>query len=553
MNATQAVPETFQPASIPDCTETGVTIRMPSNLYHPGDSCFCRAIVCNSSDDPIDGYPLLVLLEVAGEYFFAPGFTRDLDAYSLSFAPGTTSVEVIPEFIWPDGAGSFSGAVWYGALTNPEITELVGNYGMFRFEWTDMAGSTHYKAYCERGIDQCTTLCRTRDGILTAAGRTSWLQGDYDALLVRFDMDGNILRSQIFSADGVDEFKGIDATMDGGWVCTGITQTGGSLGILLVKFDASGNVEWATKTGSGEFVYAEDVVQTRSGEYRVAGYVDPEGNFRMDALLMEFDAGGSVVRARRFDATDFDHFQLVTETPSGDILLFGHSGGLMSTFGVLQKCNPDGSVAWCRKTNTWGSDILCDSGAEFVVAGKYPGRADYNVGLAWFDMSGNVLRSSVIGTGYHDGLNSIRRTADGNLLGSGYTHSSQDDKVILLVKYNDQGSVLWSRAVGHADWEEAYGALEDATGAIELVATTTFYDYYDDLVIIRTDSGGEIYDCSIDYPFSLDVLNITITSEPFQMVEADLQWDSVNVSLNQIDPQFTMEIQCPETSATPTP
>lgn len=124
---------------MPDCTETSVSLWMPAHSFAPGDPCACSATVCNASASPIANYPLFVLLEIAGTYYFAPSFTA-YDNYAdiyTSFPVGETPVEVIPEFAWPNGAGSFNGCMFYGALTDPGITALFGTMDSFFFSWTE--------------------------------------------------------------------------------------------------------------------------------------------------------------------------------------------------------------------------------------------------------------------------------------------------------------------------------------------------------------------------------------------------------------------------------
>lgn len=122
------------------CAETGVTIKMPFRTYSAGDTCFCRAYVCNAENTALTGYPLFVILDVYQNYFFAPSFNSVFDNYLEmypSFPVGLTTVEVLPSFSWPTGAGSADGIIWYGALTTPAMTDLFGELGTFTFEWTD--------------------------------------------------------------------------------------------------------------------------------------------------------------------------------------------------------------------------------------------------------------------------------------------------------------------------------------------------------------------------------------------------------------------------------
>jgi hypothetical protein len=119
----------------PECPELGVTIDMPSDMYLPGTSCYCNVRVCNPEAVTYPGTPLLVLLDVYGQYFFAPSFT-DYDQYIIDVTPGSRTIEILPTFVWPSGAGSASDIWFYAGMTDPDITELFGTFDGFRFGWS---------------------------------------------------------------------------------------------------------------------------------------------------------------------------------------------------------------------------------------------------------------------------------------------------------------------------------------------------------------------------------------------------------------------------------
>lgn len=122
------------PTSTPECSTLGCRVYMPAHDFTGGDPCYCDVYVCNPMSEPCPDTPVFVILDVYGMYFFAPGFTG-YDHYTLNISPGLITINVIPLFTWPYGAGSASGIVWYAAMTDPGITELFGEYGMFVFGW----------------------------------------------------------------------------------------------------------------------------------------------------------------------------------------------------------------------------------------------------------------------------------------------------------------------------------------------------------------------------------------------------------------------------------
>ncbi len=120
------------------CETTGVSIWMPSDHFTPGDTFSCYATVCNAEDQALLGYPLFVILKLFDSFFFAPSFTA-FDHYDSGFGYpiGLTSIVIIPEFVWPEDQGTVEDAVFYGALTDPDMTRIVGDLDSIAFGWSE--------------------------------------------------------------------------------------------------------------------------------------------------------------------------------------------------------------------------------------------------------------------------------------------------------------------------------------------------------------------------------------------------------------------------------
>ena len=108
---------------------------MPSDYYRAGDPCACKVFVCNPDTPAYENVPLFVILDVFGTYFFAPAF-NEFDYYTIdSLLQGIFEQEVLPTFSWPEGAGSADGIYWYAAMTDADISELLGEMDSFEFGW----------------------------------------------------------------------------------------------------------------------------------------------------------------------------------------------------------------------------------------------------------------------------------------------------------------------------------------------------------------------------------------------------------------------------------
>lgn len=116
------------------CDRTGVIILMPSNYYQSGDTFKLDVQICYLEETPVS-LPLFVVLNVYGDYFFAPDFSRTLAYYDVSIEPGLMIMEIIPAFPWPNNAGEAVGITWFAALTNPGMTDLVGEMDLATFGW----------------------------------------------------------------------------------------------------------------------------------------------------------------------------------------------------------------------------------------------------------------------------------------------------------------------------------------------------------------------------------------------------------------------------------
>lgn len=115
----------------------GVTLEMPTTTLHSGDTCWCKAHVYNPGklEEGLD-IPLFAILDVYGELFFAPDY-NDFSYFTIDDlqADDVQTFTVLPEFVWPEIEGTASGLYWYAGMTNPEMTELLGEMDMLAFGW----------------------------------------------------------------------------------------------------------------------------------------------------------------------------------------------------------------------------------------------------------------------------------------------------------------------------------------------------------------------------------------------------------------------------------
>jgi hypothetical protein len=114
----------------------------------------------------------------------------------------------------------------------------------------------------------------------TLTGLTSY--GSYDIWVVKMDSSGNLEWQNLYGGNGLELFRWIEVTSDGGFIIAsdsnssnsgtlaGLTSNGGQ-DILLLKLDFTGNTQWVKLYGGLSIDYAISLCQTHSGEYMIAG------------------------------------------------------------------------------------------------------------------------------------------------------------------------------------------------------------------------------------------------------------------------------------------
>ncbi|MBN2055632.1 hypothetical protein JW905_11955, partial [bacterium] len=127
------------PTATPGCDWTGVHLLMPDDYFTPGEQCYLMVNACNPGPEAWNMLPFFVILDVYGNYWFAPAWGTDFTYYdSLVIEPGFHSFYAIDLFTWPGDAGSASGIKFWSAVTDMDITRIIGELGYVEFGWGEM-------------------------------------------------------------------------------------------------------------------------------------------------------------------------------------------------------------------------------------------------------------------------------------------------------------------------------------------------------------------------------------------------------------------------------
>jgi hypothetical protein len=297
------------------------------------------------------------------------------------------------------------------------------------------------------GFENYRGVAAVSDGFVAAGfsweqsfGNGDWTgitgNGGMEAILVKYDNDGNIIWRRNFGGSGTDSYSAITAVSDGvvavgrstgssfgngDWVgFTARASNGNDEDAIIVKYDNDGNVVWKRNFGGQREDWFHSVTAVSDGivavgfssAIRGGDWDGFSGRGGRDAIIVKFDNDGNVVWKRNFGGRGHDVFNSVTVVSDG-IVAVGYSEGSSMGNGDLEnleqrhptlghaivvKFDNDGNIVWANSlppTRVFRSVVAVSDG---VVAVGYIGGVTLSWGLiVKIDNDGNFGRGNSFG------------------------------------------------------------------------------------------------------------------------------------------------------------
>jgi hypothetical protein len=397
-------------------------------------------------------------------------------------------------------------------------------------QWVKIFGGT--------GHDEAFSVQQTSDGGYIIAGYTySFGAGGQDVLLIKTDASGNVQWSKTFGGADSERAYSVQQTNDGGYIIAGTTNSfGNDLGdVFFIKTDASGNLQWAKTIGSGFADYATSVKQTSDGGYIAVGTFNIGAG--PQALLIKTDASGNVQWTRNFGHGFATSFQ---QTNDGGYIIAGHTNyfGVGGNDVFLIKTDASGNVQWARTLGGANYDegansVQQTSDGGYIIAGYRGG----DILLIKTDAVGNVQWAKTIGGPGNDYATSVQRTADGGYILTGKTNSfGFGNNDVFLIKIDANGNIQWAKTIGgtSGDWGNFVQQTNDG-GYIIAGGTWFGTGSNHNVFLIKTDDIGNTCPVSTANPTVTDI-SLSITSPPLTTISPPV---SANVNPVETSPSVT--------------
>ncbi len=271
---------------------------------------------------------------------------------------------------------------------------------------------------------------------------------------------------------------------------------------FLTKYDAEGNKLWTRQPGSTGFDYYNGIANDSSGNLYTVGYDDGPGhNGTGDITLTKWDSDGDRLWSQFIGNAAHDWASGITVDSASNVYIAGYSQAGISD-ALLAKFDSNGNLIWQQMLGSEGEDmarsVVTDAAGNVYVAGVTTGNLDGNTNagstdifLTKYDASGAKLWTKQLGTPAAEGYIYIpnvggeyRRNvqlgidSEGNIYLSGTTEGDLNGNTnagrqdAFLVKYDPNGTQLWTEQVGTAGNDRGWGVTVDRNGMVYWTGTT---------------------------------------------------------------------------------
>ena len=381
-----------------------------------------------------------------------------------------------------------------------------------------------FGAFGGGGLDYAYCIRQTTDGGYIITGYTDTSGVDPDVYLIRTDAYGDMLWTKAYAGTGNDIDVGYSClqTTDGGYLVAGVSDSSGTGNedIYLIKTNANGDTLWTKAYGGNSWDQGRDIRQTTDGGYIIVGTTYSYGQVGDDVHLVKIDSIGNVLWTKTYgeniNGSGWDKGNAVRQTTDGGYIITGETynfgAGLYDIH--LIKTNSVGDTLWTSTyggiSQDYGKSVQQTTDGGYIIVGytiSFP-VTNRNVYLVKTDSVGGLLWSKTYGGSSWDYGESVQQTTDGGYIIGGHTlNSGGGSWDIYLIKTDNNGDTLWTKAYGGASSDVCFSVQQTTDGGFVITGRTiSFGTGPGDVYLIKTDSLGNSGGCN-EFPTPTIVSN----------------------------------------------
>jgi hypothetical protein len=327
------------------------------------------------------------------------------------------------------------------------------NYNAAYLVKTDPYGNPIWKKQFDfsiGGFDCFYDLVQLPDSNYIVTGTTTnTLTGDYDVILAKIDTAGNLMWQKTYTHPDYDQAAALKLTPDGKIIIVGKTESLGTYhDVLLIKTDLNGNLIWRKRFGNTfDEIYNSIEIIKNNTEYLLGGRYgySSSGTDYYDMSIMRTDTAGNIVWQQQYGTVGGNEYGgiAISTLDSGYAIC-----GIYNNSAAVLKINKFGAVQWNKNygfpSNSFMRQViqLKDSSFAMIASSAYIPTNSLTAFLLKADKNGNQMWQRVYPgpttiPNYFYGFNT---TADKGFIMTGqYNHIGQPYQNMWLVKTDSLG------------------------------------------------------------------------------------------------------------------
>jgi hypothetical protein len=332
--------------------------------------------------------------------------------------------------------------------------------------------------------------------------------GSSDLFITKYSSDGTKLWTKQWGTSSSDYGRGITNDSSGNLYITGYTSGAldgnsniGSMDLFITKFDNNGTKLWTKIWGTSDYDEAYSIASDSSGNVYITGYTQGtfdgySDNGSNDIFVTKYSGDGIHLWTKQINSTYSTYGEAITSDSSGNVYITGYTQGTFdgnSPIGsedvFVVKFSSNGTRLWSRLWGTINNDeaygIASDSSGNVYITGYTQGSFNgyslsggTDVFVTKYSSEGNHLWTKQWGTSGSETGYSITSDLSENLYITGYTYGTFDGysnnggQDLFVTKYDNNGTILWTKQWGSSSNDTAYGINNDISDQIYITGRT---------------------------------------------------------------------------------
>ncbi len=300
------------------------------------------------------------------------------------------------------------------------------------------------------------SIIQTHDGGYAFTGYSAYGPGGSSVYFVKLNASGNLSSTKLITNLGYETGQSLVQCTDGGYAITGQTYNAGFPIVYVVKLDSTGNISW-TKAIGISYDLGLSIIQAHDGGFVIGGYTTNYGAGGYDAYVVKLDSLGNKSWAATIGGTKDDFCNSIIQSRNGDYVMAGYTGsygaGSYDVYAV--KLSPSGNLIWTKTiggtSDDEGESIVQTKDGGYAIGGytNSYGAGDYDAYLIKLDSSGNLSWTKAIGGTGSDQCYSIKQTRDGGYALVGITNSyGSGNYDVFFIKTDSTGNTCMPEGSG---------------------------------------------------------------------------------------------------------